>query len=164
MNDNNDKNLGTLCKYLYGIYALTMIMQMALDTMLVGMLGMLVALIITYVKQPSAKGTPYETHIQWMLRTFWIGGGVYLPVVTVIGFLFVYPSIDTNAIQESLLSGEITDPNQIYDILLRDNKMLMIGSALATMGPFMAWWLWRCWKGYKALKDGKAVENVMSWL
>lgn len=164
MNDNENKNLGTLCKYLYGIYALTMLLQMSIDTILVGLLGMVVALVLTYVKQPAAKGTIYETHLRWMLRTFWIGGGVYLPVMTLAGFAVFYPSINIAPLQDAMYAGEITDPQQIYDLLLRDNKMLIWGTAFATMGPIMAWWLWRSWKGYKALKDGKPVENVMSWL
>jgi uncharacterized membrane protein len=30
-----------------------------------------VALIINYVKRPSARGTLFESHFTWMIRTFW---------------------------------------------------------------------------------------------
>lgn len=159
-----DKSLAILCKYLYIIYALTMLMQMAYQTMLFGMLAMLAAVIMTYAKRSAAKGTVYETHFQWMLRTFWIGGGVYLPLVTLIGFCIIYPSIDLEKLQNAILSGEVTDTTQIADMVMQDNRALMWTAMLGTMGPFLLWWLWRCWKGYKALQAGKPIDKVMSWL
>jgi uncharacterized membrane protein len=30
-----------------------------------------IALIVNYVKRDSARGTMYESHMSWMIRTFW---------------------------------------------------------------------------------------------
>ncbi len=63
-----------------------------------------IALIINYVKKDDARGTIYESHMRWMIRTFWwtIAGFVViavpaalLTVVTfgLLGFLFVLPAL-----------------------------------------------------------------------
>ncbi|MFN4327421.1 MAG: DUF4870 family protein [Limnobacter sp.] len=33
----------------------------------------LIALILCYIKRPEAAGTIYESHFQWLIRTFWFG-------------------------------------------------------------------------------------------
>lgn len=159
------KNLDTLCKYLYGIFAATMVMQMVnMTTMVPGMIAMLIALVITYSRREAAKGTPYESHLQWMIRTFWIGGCLYLPVATVIASVVIQANIDMNALMDAMYAGQIDEPDDVMELLMRDNKPLIIGVGLATMGPFLLWWLWRCWKGFAALKAGKPVDNVTSWV
>ena len=65
----------------------------------VGILSV-VAVIINYVKRPSARGTIYESHFTWQIRTFW--WTLFWLVVTVVpvvlslgifSFLFVIPAI-----------------------------------------------------------------------
>lgn len=157
------KKLHDICHCLYWIYAVSMLMQFSLITMIVASLALIIALIITYAMRKKSVDTIYHSHIQWMLRTFWIGGGVYLPILTLIGFCIVYPQIDYTKLYDAMSSGQITDPVQLSHMLVEENKNLMIISLLVTTVPFGIWWLYRCWKGYKALKAGKAVENVMSW-
>ncbi len=33
----------------------------------------IVAIVIDYIKRGDARGTVYETHIEWQIRTFWWG-------------------------------------------------------------------------------------------
>ena len=54
----------------------------------------LVALIINYVKRDDARGTVYESHFDWQIRSFWWGLlwsviGLLLAVVLV-GFLVMF--------------------------------------------------------------------------
>jgi uncharacterized membrane protein len=65
----------------------------------VGILSV-VAVIINYVKRPSARGTIYESHFTWQIRTFWWTlfwlVVTAVPVVLSLGifsFLFVIPAI-----------------------------------------------------------------------
>lgn len=63
-----------------------------------------IALIVNYVKRDSARGTIYETHMAWMIRTFWwwlfwvviiaIPAGLLTMVsFGLLGFLFLLPGL-----------------------------------------------------------------------
>lgn len=63
-----------------------------------------IALIINYIKRDSARGTIYESHMNWMIRTFWwtlfwvVVSFIPALILTVITFglmswLFVLPVI-----------------------------------------------------------------------
>ena len=63
-----------------------------------------IALIVNYLKRDSARGTIYESHMNWMIRTFWwwlfwvVVLAVPLGLLTVIsfgllGFLFLLPGL-----------------------------------------------------------------------
>jgi len=63
-----------------------------------------VALIVNYIKRDSARGTIYESHMNWMIRTFWWTlfwmiviaiPAALLTVVTfgLLSFLFVLPGV-----------------------------------------------------------------------
>jgi uncharacterized membrane protein len=63
-----------------------------------------VALIVNYIKRDSARGTIYESHMSWMIRTFWWAlfwviviaiPAALLAVVTfgLLSFLFVLPGV-----------------------------------------------------------------------
>lgn len=59
-----------------------------------------VAVIINYIKRPSSRGTMYESHFTWQIRTFWWTlfwvVMVTIPVMLTLGllsFLYVLPAI-----------------------------------------------------------------------
>jgi len=63
-----------------------------------------IALVINYVKRPDARGTVYESHMTWMIRTFWWTvfwtALTFLPILLVsllslglLSFLFLIPLI-----------------------------------------------------------------------
>jgi uncharacterized membrane protein len=59
-----------------------------------------VALIINYVKRPSSRGTLFESHFTWQIRTFWWTllwlVVLAVPVMLTLGitsFLFLIPAI-----------------------------------------------------------------------
>jgi len=153
-----------LCALLYGIFALSALMQFSYLTMLVGAVALIAATGAAYAKRKEVAGTPFESHLTWLIRTFWIGTGVYLPVLTLTEAAIIYLAVDKDALMKRMTSGEITDPQQLADIFTVQYGTLMVWLTLGFTIPFLAWWLWRCWAGYKLLKDGKPVPKVMSWL
>jgi uncharacterized membrane protein len=52
---------------------------------LTGGLSALVAIIINYVKRDDVRGTIYESHFDWQIRTFWWG-----LLWMVVGFILVF--------------------------------------------------------------------------
>jgi uncharacterized membrane protein len=55
----------------------------------------IVGVIVNYVKRDDARGTVYESHFDWQIRTFWWGllwgvVGVLLVIVFGLGFLVMF--------------------------------------------------------------------------
>lgn len=61
-------SMRTLTLVLYGLYAASVV---------VGFTG-LVGVIIAHVKLGEAQGTIFESHLRWLIRTFWIGFAAFL--------------------------------------------------------------------------------------
>ncbi|CAB3705391.1 DUF4870 family protein [Trinickia soli] len=76
-----ERDLRTLTHILYGLYALHWF---------TGGISIIVAVIIAYLKRGDAAGTPSEPHLEWLIRTFWMGLVGYIIgavlVFVVIGF------------------------------------------------------------------------------
>jgi uncharacterized membrane protein len=66
------KTLTLVCYILYGLSWIT------------GISG-IVAIIINYVKRDDTRGTIYESHFAWQIRTFWIG-----LVIAIVGFITTF--------------------------------------------------------------------------
>ena len=77
-------DLKKLCLTLYGIYAASAVLQFFEETLLLGLLALVIAYILGASKNEDAKGTPYASHLRWMSRTFWIGTAVVVPAAIVI--------------------------------------------------------------------------------
>jgi len=58
-------------------------------SLFVGITG-IVAVVINYVKRDDVRGTIYESHFTWQIRTFWWGLGWavlgFLTMVVIVGF------------------------------------------------------------------------------
>lgn len=55
----------------------------------------IVGVVVNYVKRDDARGTVYESHFDWQIRTFWWGllwsvVGVLLVIVFGLGFLVMF--------------------------------------------------------------------------
>jgi len=75
------RGLRTLTHVLYALYAVYW---------LTGGVSLLIAIILNYLKRDDARGTPYEPHFTWQIRTFWfalaghlIGIALFIVVVGV---------------------------------------------------------------------------------
>lgn len=153
-----------LCFMLYGIFAAGLVMQFInLTTIVLGSAAVLAGIILAYIERRKTRGTVYENHLQWLIRTFWIGGGIYLPVLTLAGIITLMLTIDRSALTSAFSTGEGTVEGAVQE-MMRQNSSLIYITMLGYTAPFGIWWLWRCWYGYKRLKDKKPIPNAQSWI
>ncbi len=145
---------------LYGTYTLSVLMQFFEQTMTLGLLLMVIAYIINRDRRKTAKDTPYESHLQWMSRTFWIGTGVVMPLAIIIATVLILTFTDVSSVATSdpdaLMSG-IT--SYIYGNM---SKIMMLTSI--SMIPTAVWWLRRCWIGFDLARSEEPIKNVKTWL
>ena len=77
----SDKNLTTI---IYALYAVSLVFGVTC----------LVAIIINYVKRDDARGTIYESHFDWQIKTFWIGLAIaivgFITMFILIGFVILF--------------------------------------------------------------------------
>jgi uncharacterized membrane protein len=82
--DENERRLNNLTLTVYILQAVSL---------LVGVTG-IVAVIINYVKRDDVRGTLYESHFEWQIRTFWLAllGYVIGAVLTwlLVGFVILF--------------------------------------------------------------------------
>lgn len=157
-------NLQKITTLLYGIFAASALMMFSFWTIVLGTIALLAALILAYAQRKKAEGTVYASHLTWLIRTFWIGGGAYMPILTIAEAAVLWSKIDLNGIAEKISSGEIMGPADIQSMLLEQYGGLMTTLNLAFTIPFAAWWLSRCWRGYAKLRQDRPVEKPMWWL
>ena len=63
MNQADEKSLKTLTTVIYALYGVSIFFG----------LTAIVAIIMNYVKKDDVKGTVFESHFRWQIRTFWFG-------------------------------------------------------------------------------------------
>jgi uncharacterized membrane protein len=75
------KTLTLICYILYALSWFT------------GVTG-IVAIIINYVKRDDTRGTIYESHFDWQIKTFWIGLAIaivgFITMFILIGFVILF--------------------------------------------------------------------------
>ena len=154
-----------LCRLLYGIFAFSLILQFGNAwSALVGSLAVIAGIILVYIERKKARGSLYENHLHWLVRTFWIGGSIYLPVVTVLGSIVFLGMADHTVINQAISNTDAqVDPQALVQQFVASNMGLFRWTMFGFMAPFGVWWLWRCWYGFKRLQEGKPIPNVMSW-
>lgn len=122
---NNSKSLTLILYILYmiGIFS-------------AGILA-IVALVINYVKLDSVRGTIYESHFRWQIRTFWW----YLiwNIIAFIPFLFLFfTTNNANAFAGVAIGATVF--------------------CIAIVGLSWIWILYRAIRGLMALNDHKALN------
>ncbi len=153
-----------LCRMLYGIFAASMVLQFInLTTILLGTAALTAGIILAYLERKKAKGTLYANHLQWLIRTFWIGGAVYAPILSVLVTGVLVWKMNMAAMAEAFSTGEGTMEKAIQDVMAA-NHTLIVTTSLLCFAPFVIWWFWRCYYGWKRLALGKGIPNVMSWI
>ncbi len=162
--DKDTTDFKKLCVTLYGVYALSSVLQFVQETILIGLLALVVAYILTVSNKPRAKDTIYESHLQWLSRTFWIGGGVIVPAAAVIAAILIWNLTDVSSLVVSLKGSNPTALMNGVQSYIDNNITKVSLIAMTTMAPTAIWWIRRCWIGYTLVKEGKPIENVKSWL
>lgn len=152
-----------LCMGLYIVYGLSCVMQFSPMAILVASITLLAAVIVAHIGRAKAPGTFYETHFQWLVRTFWIGGAVYMPVMTVVAAIVIFSELDQTAVKAAVENGE-ESIEALTDILLRENKGLLSAVYFSLFLPFTGWWVYRCVSGVRRLMKGEAVPDPERWI
>jgi uncharacterized membrane protein len=94
--DPRDESLRRICLLDYGLHIGGLILSAGLFSV--------VALILNYLKRDDAAGTIYQSHMNWMIRTFWWTlfwmAVLFLPTLLltlftlgVLGWMFLLPSL-----------------------------------------------------------------------
>lgn len=156
------RDMTSITYTIYGIYALSMLAQFNIYTVLPGSVAVFCALGYAYFKRKELKGTFFESHYQWLIRTFWIGGAVYLPIATVGLAAYQAYMMDMTNMFEALHEGE-QDIQALIARLYEDNSEMIFRSSAAVLGVFAVWWWWRCLRGVLLLRKGRTFAKVTSW-
>lgn len=149
---------------LYAVYAVSALLQFYGPTIMIGLVALLAAYGVGTAKKKAAVNTPYESHLQWLSRTFWIGSAVIVPIAVLIASGLILALTDLVTILNTAQAG---DPGALMGAInayMAQNFTKIALITLATTLPTAGWWLGRCWRGYTLAKQGKPVEKVMSWL
>jgi uncharacterized membrane protein len=157
-------DLKKLCLILYGVWVGSFLLLFGGPTMGLGTVAMLAGAGVAYAKRKEAAGTPFESHLTWLIRTFWIGTGVYLPVLMTVAMIAIWTQVDIPTLSEQVATGAVGSPEQLQKVLVMQYGPLMLALTIFLVLPFVGWWLWRCQRGYALAKEEKPVEKVKSWL
>ena len=155
-----DERHVTYC--LYATLALGMLAQFNMYTLAPATVALILAFIYAYIKRKELRGTVFENHYQWMIRTFWIGGAVYLPIATIIMSIYQVMKMDMTNMFRIMSEGEKDIP-KLLAVMLEDKSEMMIQSALVLAAVFAAWWWLRCARGLYHLYRGSPVPRVTRW-
>ncbi len=164
-NQDREKKLRELVLYLYMVYATGFIMCFASFAMAsLGTIMGLIAIIVTYAKRNSAKGTIYESHFTWLVRTFWIGGAVFLPIATIIFTILFITMTDFMEFMQNSVTNLGSGTQQLSIEFVTRNLEKLNNIKLITMIPVLLWWLIRCYRGAKLAFKNKKINRDNSWL
>ena len=96
MNDTVDVSgaVGKTPEQLAGLKNVTMVVYALQALSFFWGVPAIIGIVINYVKREDARGTPYESHFDWQIRTFWWGllWGVIgmLLIIVVVGFAVLF--------------------------------------------------------------------------
>lgn len=148
---------------LYIIYAVSGAIVLIPSLTLPAAVAITLALLLTRIKKRE-RHKILATHYHWLRRTFWIGMGVYLSVVTVLTVVIAAPAIDTVAFMDALTNGTVTTTEQMNDLLMAQQPASRRAMIIACGAVFTLWWLWRCGAGMLALYRQHPVNKPDSWI
>jgi len=160
---NDNKVFYRLCLALYIVYGLSCVMQFSPLAILAATGTLLAALIAAHIGRSKAKGTIYESHFQWLVRTFWIGGAVYMPVITVMAAIIIFSEIDQTAVKAAVEAGE-TSFEALALIMVKENAGVFSMVYFSLFLPFTGWWIYRCVSGVRRLMKGEEVPDPERWI
>jgi len=148
---------------MYAVLILGMAAQFNAYTFVPGSLAMICAIVYAHLQRKELYGTLFENHYRWMTRSFWIGGAAYLPIATVILFIYQMIKMDMTDMFRGLYEGE-RDPVKLVELLMEKNYAMFFNSAMVLGVAFALWWWGRCLTGIYYLRRGSPLPNVMRWL
>lgn len=162
---SKEKKTRELLLYLYMVYATAFTMCFAnfVFASLGTILG-LIAIIITYNKRKTAKDTIYESHFTWLIRTFWVGGSLLLPIATILFTILIVALTDLiPMLQDAVNAGE-TNAAKITSEYAAKNWSKIRLFQFITILPILIWWIARCIKGARLAFKSKEIEKPKAFI
>lgn len=163
------ENLHKDCLILYVTYAVSAVLQMPSDALMMGLslLTLAIAGHMSKKKESAARGTPYESHLHWLYRTAWIASCVAIPVNLGLSGWLVWTFTDIGSILHPVAGGgpdALMSAIQSLQTYMDANMTKIDIFNMVGAAPPTVWWLHRCWRGYAQLRESQPVRNVKSWL
>lgn len=157
------RDMTRLCTMLYVCNVLAALTQFHLYTSAFGMVAALCIIVYAYIKRKEMQGTIFENHFHWMIRSFWIGGAVYLPIITIAGTAYFLSMADLQKVMDASWEGEKNE-QYLMELLYESNAELLGNMMFFTVCLFALWWTWRMLRGLYFLRKQEPVRNPDSWL
>lgn len=134
---------------------------------MVATLAMFGIVLACYFSAKFGNKTPFSPHYRWLIRTFWIGLWLFLPLATVLGMGIILKYGDKSAFDAvEQASDAALIPNDMgLKQFMDDNGIFGLVTMFIAWGSFGAWWFTRLWRGFKGLQTGPSFQfkNVASW-
>ncbi len=152
------------CLSLYALYVISTFMQFSAWLALPGLVLLMVAYILNLTGKKRAAGTVYESHMRWLLRTFYIGTCVLLPVFAILAELTLLVTTDISGYTAALDTHDPAVMSAMLDAYLQANATQAAIIFCVFLTPPTLWLLWRWWKGGTLAQVGQPIENVTRWI
>lgn len=134
---------------------------------LIASLAMFGIVLICYLSAKFGNETPFSTHYRWLIRTFWIGLWLFLPLITVVavGIILKYGDKAAFDAVEQASDAALVPNDMGLKKFMEDNGTFGLVTLLIAWGGFGAWWFTRLWRGFKGLQSGPSFKfkDVTSW-
>jgi len=158
-----------LVKIIYFMMAVsTILMFVPINPLpVISMLLLLLIALFGHYKLKFDENSPLFTHYQWLIRTLWIGLGVFLPGATVLAFGITWKYSDKSAIQAIFNAPDSDDAffYQALETFQKANAVMAVTIFAIFWGMVFAWVYTRLWRGFKGLQSGPGFQfkNVRTW-
>ncbi len=121
-----------------------------------------------YRSRDTQDGLMYN-HMTYLIGTIWYGT-TFIVIGMILTVLWVYLKGDHTAIYNltaDIQSGMMMSEDDMYAVMqtyMDDNRRLLVLSSIVTIGPGLAYFIYRVVRGYKRAMDGYRIANPKSWL
>ncbi|TNE32415.1 MAG: hypothetical protein EP349_01640 [Alphaproteobacteria bacterium] len=134
---------------------------------LVASLAMLGIVLVCYLSAKFGRETALSPHYRWLIRTFWIGLWLFLPLVTLLGMGIILKFGNQAAFDavEQASDAALIPGDMGLQQFMNDNGVLGLITMFIAWSGFGTWWFTRLWRGFKGLQSGAGFkfENVATW-
>lgn len=157
---------------LYGMFAASIIMQF-IPMMIMqgfGLVLFIVVMIAAYIYRIGKdKQTLIWNHMTYVIGTIWISSTM-LAIGTAIGGYVMYMNGDNTAFHtmtQQILNGVALTESQVMAVFknyMNDNMGLLVITGIVSIGPGVAYLIYRFFKGLERAMKGARLANPKSWL
>lgn len=149
---------------LYGLYVISTFMQFSAPLAIPGLGIFCIAYVMNLRGRKHAAGTAYESHMRWLLRTFYIGTCLLLPVSAIIAQIVPLSTTDISGFVAAIDTSDPAVVSAMLNAYLEANATQAFTIFAVFLAPATIWMLWRWWTGGTRAQAGQPIENPTAWL